>query len=68
MENESKNVPEENECPLCGARFRCGMTSGQAVCWCMELPVACGLPETEGRCICPDCLGKQLSGGASPQA
>ncbi len=67
MKNELKDT-QENHCPLCGARFRCGMASGQEVCWCMELPVACGLPETEGRCLCPDCLRRQINESASPQA
>jgi hypothetical protein len=44
-------------CPLCEAEFRCGVSAGDAGCWCFALPpvgAVAGAPA--GRCVCKTCL------------
>jgi hypothetical protein len=46
-------------CSGCGAAFRCGMTAGDAQCWCYSLPHIVPLPTANAAaasCLCPACL------------
>ncbi len=45
----------EKTCPLCQARFTCGMAAGSEPCWCASLPPQPIDPQVTG-CLCPDCL------------
>ncbi|WP_341907511.1 cysteine-rich CWC family protein [Polaromonas sp. YR568] len=48
-------------CPRCGAGFRCGMVSGDATCWCFQLPPVLPVPATDDTattCFCPKCLAE----------
>lgn len=53
-------APTNSACPRCGSAFRCGMTGGDAQCWCAGLPAlpSLALPPagTAASCYCPDCL------------
>lgn len=51
-----RDNPPTAACPRCGSAFTCGMTAGQAVCWCAKLPAILPPEPRLGRCFCPDCL------------
>ena len=42
-------------CPSCKEPFRCGVTGGDATCWCMSLPPVTP-SDRESSCLCPKCL------------
>lgn len=50
--------PESTDsCPRCGARFACGIATGQ--CWCATLPLLAPLPAgLRPTCLCPACLSE----------
>ncbi len=55
-------------CPRCGTGFRCGMVSGDATCWCTQLPPLLPVPaadDTTTTCFCPKCLA-ELTAAAKP--
>ena len=62
MTHEEKSAlatrcPGGCSCPRCGAAFVCGMATGEARCWCAELPPALPpLPDAASGCYCPTCL------------
>ncbi len=59
-------------CERCGAAMRCGLTAGDAACWCASLPVVDGArlrrPDggAWGACLCPACLGALATGTNDP--
>jgi hypothetical protein len=52
--------PIVHACPGCGGPVACGMTNGEAKCWCTELPPALPVPANDGGvlCYCRSCLEK----------
>jgi len=46
-------------CSRCGQAFVCGMTAGEAKCWCSAFPPVFAVPvegEESAGCYCPACL------------
>ena len=50
--------PGDGACPACGEPVSCALTTGEAACWCFELPPVMPMPPagTEARCYCRKCL------------
>jgi hypothetical protein len=53
-------------CPQCGAAMRCGAVSGDATCWCFDLPRVIAVPTPQASCLCPACL-QQLIDSDDPK-
>ena len=53
-----KGKPGDGACPACGGPVGCALTTGEAACWCFELPPVMPMPPagTEARCYCRKCL------------
>ena len=58
-----------SQCANCGLEFQCGLSdSGNAACWCMQLPNHHALPASGdtsdqtgmSSCFCPACLKARL--------
>lgn len=45
-------------CSRCSAEFGCGAQSGEAHCWCKDMPAV--MPVAGADCLCPVCLGKEI--------
>lgn len=47
-------------CPGCGEMVACGMSNGEAACWCTELPRVLPVPANDSAalCYCRSCLQK----------
>lgn len=58
------NLPNTT-CKRCRQHFRCGISAGEATCWCFALPQVMPLPDeqatTKAACLCPDCLEKTIA-------
>ncbi|HYE99014.1 MAG TPA: cysteine-rich CWC family protein, partial [Planctomycetota bacterium] len=52
---------ERKVCDRCDAEFGCGRTSPEGRCWCAGLPPVMPVPATEGDCLCPSCLEKDVA-------
>jgi hypothetical protein len=54
------SAPAEFICPQCGAGLRCGAASGDASCWCFEMPRVVAVPTenppAKASCLCRACL------------
>lgn len=50
-------------CPACGKSVGCGMTRGDATCWCFDLPHRIPMParESGARCYCRVCLERHIA-------
>ena len=57
-------------CPRCGASNNCGVAQGQAVCWCMQLPVlkAAQTAAPAAVCYCQHCLTELTAAGQAEQS
>jgi len=58
-------------CSQCGAEFTCGVTAGEATCWCFDMPNIIPLDsigtddDTQAGCLCPDCLQAKIDAQAT---
>ncbi len=57
-------------CPRCGASNSCGFAQGQAVCWCMQLPVLTvdKAAAFAAACYCRNCLAELTAAGEGAQS
>jgi hypothetical protein len=64
------NEANASTCPQCGAGLRCGAASGDATCWCFDMPRVVAIsptdPEQKASCLCRDCL-EQLIDSNDPK-
>ncbi len=49
----------QKNCSQCGVAFHCGSASGDAKCWCNEVPKF--VPDTARDCLCPACLAVAIA-------
>jgi hypothetical protein len=62
--------PGDGACPACGGPAGCALTTGEAACWCFELPPVMPMPPagTGARCYCRKCLEALIAaGGGAPR-
>ena len=56
--------PEASTCPQCGADLRCGVVSGDANCWCFDMPRVVAVPSADpaqkASCLCRACLAQLI--------
>ncbi|NQW93293.1 MAG: cysteine-rich CWC family protein [Polaromonas sp.] len=58
------NKTDASTCPQCGAGLRCGVVSGDATCWCFDMPRVIAVPTLDATqkasCLCRDCLAQLI--------